>query len=89
MIEVFFYNSAICPRCQISKLALASVLKEFPEITIKPVEYLKNIKSARDAEVKTIPALLCGDRKLSGIIFTRKRLRHFFSSLSFGDGGKL
>ena len=81
MIEVLFYNSIVCPRCQISKLVLASVLKEFPEITIKPVEFLKNIKAAKDQGIKTIPSLLYGDRKFSGVVFTKKRLREFFSSL--------
>jgi predicted DsbA family dithiol-disulfide isomerase len=81
MAEVTFYHSVVCPKCQLSKIALASVLKEFPEITLRKVEYFGNLRSAKAAGVRSIPTLVSGDKILQGVVFTRKQLRGFFASL--------
>jgi hypothetical protein len=57
------------------------VLRDFPDIRLNKVEFLKNRQRAREDGVSAIPTLVAGDKKLSGIILGKKKIRHFFESL--------
>jgi len=61
--------------------ALARILDDFPDIKIDKVEYLSNRALAREAGVKTIPSLVCGENKLSGFMLTKGKIRSFLESL--------
>ena len=60
---------------------LAHVLKDFPEVEIKKVEFLTNRASAREMGVGSIPALVFEDRTLKGILLTPSKIRSFLGSL--------
>jgi len=81
MSEVTFYHSVICPRCQLSKLALASVLKEFPQVKLRKVEFLTHMAEAKEAGASSIPALVSGNKVLLGVVLTPGKLRRFFAGL--------
>jgi hypothetical protein len=81
MTTVTFYHSAICPRCRLASLALNSVLGDYPHIALERVEYLANLRSAREAGVRTIPTLSSEGRNLSGFLLTKSNIRRFFDSL--------
>lgn len=82
MKTVTFYHSAICPRCGYVKLALKSLLDDYPEIRIERVEYLTNMKGARQAGVRSIPTLVSGDQVLTGFVLTKPRIRSFLDSVA-------
>ncbi len=52
-----------------------------PEYEIDRVEFLSNRASARAAGVKRIPALVYGEKKLTGVLLTKGRIREFLNSL--------
>ena len=81
MKTVTLYHSVICPRCGLAKLWLASLLQDFPDVTLEKVEILTNKERARDAGVRMTPALVAGDRRLSGFILTKGAIRRFLESL--------
>jgi hypothetical protein len=45
------------------------------------VEVLANFGSLREEGVHLIPALVSGDKKLSGMFLTKKQIRRFLESL--------
>ena len=81
MKSVTFYHSAICPRCALAKLWLASLLPDFPDVAIERVEMLTNRQRAREAGVSMMPALVSGDRRLAGFILTKGAIRRFLQEL--------
>lgn len=81
MTTVTFYHSVICPRCRLASLALNSLLRDYPHVTLERVEYLTNLSSARDAGVRTIPTLMSEGRTLSGFLLTKSSIRRFLDSL--------
>lgn len=81
MKTVTFYHSVICPRCALAKLWLAALLPDFPDVTVERVEILTDRRQARNAGVRTTPALVSGDRRLSGFILTKGAMRRFLESL--------
>ena len=62
-------------------LSLSRVLRDFPDVEVKKVEFLKNIGRSRKEGVRMIPTLVSGDNKLSGMDLGKKRIRHFLESL--------
>ncbi|MCB1019428.1 MAG: hypothetical protein KDC27_05845 [Acidobacteria bacterium] len=85
MTTITFYQSAICPRCKAAGLWLNGLLTEFPDVRIEKVELLTNLGRARQDGVSGIPALVTGDRRLSGFFLTKKRIREFLESLDETD----
>lgn len=82
MKTVTFYHSLVCPRCGLAKLWLASLRRDFPDVTVEKVEFLTHQAEAREAGVATIPTLVAGSRRLSGFLLTRGAIREFLESLS-------
>jgi hypothetical protein len=78
---VTFFHSVICPRCQMAKLSLSQLEREFPDVRIERVEYLSNLGRAADAGVRMIPSFVAGDRRLTGFYLTRASIRNFLASL--------
>ena len=57
------------------------MMGDSPEYEIDRVEFLSNRASARAAGVKRIPALVYGEKKLTGVLLTKGRIREFLNSL--------
>ena len=79
--SVVFFHSVICPRCAISGLALRKALAKFPEIEVTKVEFLSNRERAREAGIRSIPALVADGRALTGVVLTPGRIEKFFEAL--------
>ena len=62
-------------------LSLSKLLRDFPGIDLKKVEYLTNLRTARREGVKLIPTLKSGDKKLSGFLLSKNAMREFLESL--------
>ena len=83
---IVFYHSVVCPRCRISGLALRRVLRRHPDIELRKVEFLTNRERAREAGIRSIPALVAEGRSLTGIVLTPARIARFIESLASGPG---
>lgn len=81
MTTVTFYHSVICPRCKMAGRSLARLLPDFPGVRLEKVEYLTHLGSARAQQVRTIPTLVSGDRRLAGFYLTQNRIRDFLERL--------
>jgi predicted DsbA family dithiol-disulfide isomerase len=81
MRTVTFYHSAICPRCKLSGRWLSQLLADFPDFRVEKIEFLTNQRQAKASGVRFIPTLIAGDKKLSGIVLTKGRIRRFLESL--------
>lgn len=81
MKTVTFYHSAICPRCQVASRSIAALMPDYPRIQIERVEYLTNLKRARRAGVRIIPALVDETGGLKGFCLTKANFRAYFDSL--------
>jgi len=81
MTTLTFYHSAICPRCAMAGRSLRQLLDEFPDVSVEKVELLTNLDRSRKDGVRTIPALVAGDKRLSGFYLTRNAIRRFLESL--------
>lgn len=79
--KLVFYHSVVCPRCQISGLALRRVLGKHPDIELTKVEFLTNRDRAREAGVSSIPTLVSRGRSLTGIVLTPARIERFLREL--------
>jgi hypothetical protein len=87
MRDVTFYHSVVCPRCQFSGLLLARILRDHPDIRLHRVEVLTNRARARRDGVRSIPALVSGNRTLTGVVLTSSRIRGFLQSLEAMPSG--
>lgn len=81
MKQVTFYHSAICPRCFIARRFVNQLVREYPGIEIESVEFLTSRQRAKNDSVALIPALVCGEKRLSGFYLTKRRIQEFFESL--------
>ena len=62
-------------------LSLSRLLSDFPDITVEKVEYLTNLGRSRKEGISLIPALVSGDKKLSGIFLSKNKIHQFLQSL--------
>lgn len=81
MKTITFYHSVICPRCHMAGRSLAQLLNEFPGVQLEKVEFLTNRGRSINDGVRSIPALVSGDKKLSGFYLTRDSIRRFLEAL--------
>ena len=62
-------------------LSLSRLLHEFPDVTVKKVEYLANLGRSREEGVHSIPTFVSGEKKLGGFYLTKKKIHQFLESL--------
>jgi predicted DsbA family dithiol-disulfide isomerase len=83
---VIFYHSMVCPRCQLSGIALRKVLRRHPEVEVTKVEFLTNMDRAKQAGVKSIPTLVSEGHSLTAIVLTTAKIERFFEALASEPG---
>ncbi len=64
-----------------ARAAMDKILPDFPEIELESVDFLTHLGDARGAGVWSIPALVSGEEKLTGVLLSSARIRVFFESL--------
>jgi hypothetical protein len=65
----------------VAGLSLALLLRESPDITVRKVEILTHLGRAHEEGVHFIPTLVSGEKKLSGVYLTKKKIQKFLESL--------
>jgi len=79
-------HSKVCPRCQLSGIALRRVPRRDSDVEVTKIEFLTNRDRAKNAGVTFIPTLVSGGRSLTGIILTPARIERFLESLTADRG---
>ena len=62
-------------------LSLARLRDEFPDVEIEKVELLTNRARARKDNVRQVPTLISGERRLGGFYLSKRKIRQFLESL--------
>lgn len=76
-MKIEFYRTFLCPRCLLVARELKRLRQEFPHLEIETIEVTTNIERVRKAKIKTVPTLLAGEARLTGILLTPAKIRHF------------
>lgn len=79
-MKVELYRTVLCPRCLYVTHALNKMHREFPELDIEVIEISKNLNRLRAAGVRTVPTLVIGKDKLSGLLLTPQKIRKFLTA---------
>lgn len=79
-MKVELYRTVLCPRCLYVTHALNKMRREFPELDIEVIEISKNLNRLRAAGVRTVPTLVIGKDKLSGLLLTPQKIRKFLTA---------
>jgi len=65
----------------VAGLSLSRLLRDFPDVRVEKVEYLANLGRSRKAGVYQIPTLVAGEKRLSGIYLSKKKIRQFLEAV--------
>lgn len=84
-IKVTFYHTAICPRCNIAKLWLSSLMTDYPDIDIQKVDVLANRQKFNEEGLKIFPALVSGNKKISGFYLSKGKIAAFLDCITQGN----
>lgn len=78
-MQIVFYKSSLCPRCHRAGNHLSELLREYNGHELEVVDILSNpLRSWQDG-IRMIPALVAGNRKLSGLYLTREKIADFLA----------
>ncbi|MFZ5774356.1 MAG: glutaredoxin family protein [Thermodesulfobacteriota bacterium] len=76
-MKVELYRTILCPRCLHASHALRGVAASLPGVEIETIEVITNPGRAREAAIRTVPAIRAGGVTLTGLILTPARIRAF------------
>ena len=77
---ITLYKSSLCPRCYFAKKALLELAKKNPDLHIEQVDILTSPGKAFRAGITMIPAITIGDKTLSAIYLSSKKIDEFVTS---------
>lgn len=77
---ITLYKSSLCPRCYFAKKALLELAKKNPDLHIEQVDILTSPGKAFRAGITMIPAIKIGDKTLSAIYLSSKKIDEFVTS---------
>lgn len=78
-MKIEFYRTILCPRCLIVSHQLKKLQSRMPNLTIEIIEIVTNPDRAREAGIRTIPALKVEDEILTGLFITPAKIKSFLS----------
>jgi len=65
--ELVYYKSRICPKCIPTSRFLKKFREEFPGVSVREVEVLFHMKSAREAKINSIPVIEAAGKRFYGV----------------------
>lgn len=78
---VYFYTSAICPRCRLAARTLEKLGKCFPGLQVEQIDVVAHPLRAWQDGVRLIPALRAEDRIISGLFLDTTTISSFLEQL--------
>ena len=76
-MRITFYKSSLCPRCYLAGKWLKELAGNRSDVEIVSVDVLTAPARTHADGVRMIPALIIGNRRLSGLFLTREAIRKF------------
>jgi len=81
-MKITLYKSSLCPRCHFTRKALEELVADRSDITIEYVDVLSSPRRMVDDGIRMIPALVCGNHRLSGIWLGKGQLSKYLEQLT-------
>ncbi len=79
-MTLFFYTSALCPRCHIARKILQDIAAENPQLQIETIDILSAPQKAFQDKIRMIPAISTGKNQLFMLWPTKKAITNFLAS---------
>jgi len=76
-MKIELYRTILCPRCLYVSHALNKIVADSPRLKLETIEVATNLTRARQAGIKTVPAIRIGNDVLTGLILTPQMIRRF------------
>jgi len=76
-MQFTFYHSSLCPRCARLRKHLHRLLGQRYSSHCVEIDSLKHPLKTWQAGIRMIPALQCGDDKLSAVLLSEEQIRSF------------
>ena len=76
-MKIEFYKSALCPRCAYASHILKTLQAEEDGLEIITYDILTDFTAFRDAGIKMIPAIRCGNNTQSWVLPAKDEIRDF------------
>ena len=80
MTQVTLYHSFLCPRCHLASRTLQRLASEF-DLQIERIDATLHPRQSLQAGVTVIPCLVAGEKRLSGLLLTERKIRQFIDQL--------
>lgn len=81
-MKITLYKSSLCLRCHFTRKALEELVADRSDITLEYVDVLSSPRRMVNDGIRMIPALVCGDKRLSGIWLGRDQLKKYLDQLA-------
>lgn len=80
-MKVTLYKSSLCPRCHFTRKTLEHLAAERDDIVIEYVDILASPQRTLRDGIRMIPALVCGEHRLSGIWLGEDQIKIFLKQI--------
>ena len=79
--KIFFYKSALCPRCMMARRILLGLQVDFPWLEIEEIDVATNPRRAWKDGIRLIPAIKGDAQSISGLFLNSEQIRNFIEKL--------
>lgn len=76
-MKIELYRTILCPRCLFVSRVLKKIVADSPHLELETIEVATNLTRARQAGIKTVPAIRIGNDLLTGLILTPRMIKRF------------
>lgn len=80
-MKIFFYKSALCPRCMLAGRTLSNLKIKFPGMEIEELDVTVHPLRAWQDGIRLIPAIRSGNKIISGLFLGSREIREFLEQL--------
>lgn len=76
-MKIELYKSALCPRCAYASHVLKQLHAEYDDLEIIVYDIFTDLNAFKNAGIKMIPAIKCGDEMRSWVFPTKDEIKDF------------
>lgn len=80
-MKITLYKSSLCPRCHVTRKTLEQLVAERDDLELELVDILASPGRTASDGIRMIPAVACGEHRLSGVWLGRDRLKRFIDQI--------
>ncbi len=80
-MTLFFYKSALCPRCMLAGKYLLEIARKNPDLKIETIDIITAPGRARQQNIRMIPTIIAREQRLAMLWPTKKAIADFLAPL--------